>query len=248
MKPSRIQLTTAAGEAPRQANQSLRVGMQCLLEVAAASGPVGCRDLARRHGLDASRVNRLLKTLASLGLLASTPRRKFTAGPGIHVLAAISLHRSRLLATAVPHLRRLAEKSGRLVSLGVLWQGHVCYLYHGGPEQPVEAAIASENLFPAERSSIGLMLLSHRPPEEAAQVLAGAGLAKPAADARLHELLDIRLRGFAVNPERSSIAVAVGPGPAAGLALAGGVKAKDVPGLLRQLRAAAAAIGKDLQE
>ena len=58
--------------------------------------------------------------------------RRYAPGPGLHVLAAMSLRGSRLLTRALPHLRDLmaAEPECR-IALGVLWRSHVCYLFFG---------------------------------------------------------------------------------------------------------------------
>lgn len=242
----RLQVTPLAEEAPKQANNSLQIGINCLLEVVASAQPLGARELAARFDLDPTRIHRYLGTLTSLGLLSRTPNRKFMPGPGIHVLAAMSLRKSRLLACALPHLRELARKSGRLASLGVLWQNHVCYLFYGGPDRTVEDSLAGTDLYPAEQSSIGLVLLAARPPEEVLQVMTSAGMPRERAEKLIHQLLDVRVRQYAVNPEGSSIAVSVGTGPAAGLALGGGVREKEIPALLEMLRATAFKITTDL--
>jgi DNA-binding IclR family transcriptional regulator len=201
---------------PAQPNQSLQCGIECLLELASTSEPVGSREMARRLDQEHTRVNRLLGTLAHLGLAERTPDRKYAPGPGVHMLAALSLRGSKLLKCALPHIRDLMERTGERIALGVLWRDHVCYLYHGGPDEPLEAAIAQENLFPAEQSSIGLVLLAAR------------------ADGR-NRLGKIRRDGFALSPTRS-LAVPVGDPPIAGLAVSGRVQANQVQYLVKELR------------
>src|SRR5690348_18426155 len=78
-----------------QPNQSLIDGIATLQALATSSEPAGCRELARRLGIDATKVNRLLKTLAYLGIARQTADRKYAPGPGMHVLAAQSLFASR---------------------------------------------------------------------------------------------------------------------------------------------------------
>jgi DNA-binding IclR family transcriptional regulator len=191
---------------PAQPNRSLQCGIECLLELASTSEPVGSREMARRLDQEHTRVNRLLGTLAHLGLAEKTPDRKYAPGPGVHMLAALSLRGSKLLKCALPHIRDLMERTGERIALGVLWRDHVCYLYHGGPDDPLEAAIAQENLFPAGRSSIGM-------------VLAGRSTGD----------------GFALSPTRS-LAVPVGDPPIAGLAVSGRVPANRVAKLVKELR------------
>ncbi len=93
--------------APAQPNRSLADGMTVLLQLVSAREPVGSRELARELGFEPTRVNRLLGTLAQLGLAARTADRKYAAGPGIHVMAALSLTGSRLLKAARPWMEQL---------------------------------------------------------------------------------------------------------------------------------------------
>lgn len=196
-------------ERPAQPNLSLQCGIDCLLELASAEQPVGSREMARRLGREHTRVNRLLGTLAHLGLAEKTPDRKYAPGPGVHLLAAMSLRGSRLLRTALPHIRDLMERTGERIALGVLWRDHVCYLFHGGPDEPIEAAVAPENLFPAKQSSIGGVLLGRFTGD-----------------------------GYAVSPT-GSLAVPVGDPAIAGLAVSGKVPKDRIHTLVKELRVTA---------
>ena len=84
-----------------QPNKSLIDGITTLQALATSPDPVGCRELARRLDIDPIKVNRLLKTLAYLGIARQTADRKYTAGPGMHVLAAQSLFASGLIRRAL---------------------------------------------------------------------------------------------------------------------------------------------------
>jgi len=230
---------------PAQPNQSLAGGLDCLLHLVSAARPVGSRETARALGMDPTRTNRLLGTLAHLGLAQRTPQRKYVVGPGVHTLAAMSLRGSQLLNRALPVIRRLIRDTRLTVALGVLWRRHVCYLYHGGPDRPVEAAIAGHHLYPAQESIIGKILLAHRDKADTQTVFRQtAPTPKPARDLRafLKDLEHTRKRGYALSS--TSIAVAVGDPPVAGLALAGFRRAtpKRIAALADLLRRQAATI------
>lgn len=202
---------------PAQPNQSLADGMTVLLQLVSAGRPMGSRELARDLGYEATRVNRLLGTLAHLGLAQRTIDRKYVAGPGIHVMAALSLGGSRLLPVALPHLERLQQETGLGVALGVLWRRQVCYLFHGGPGQSLSRGIAGHELYAAEQSSIGLALLAQESAERIEAIFAGATVNL----GKLRRLLAAaREAGFADN-EDHSIAVPVGIPAVAGIALVG---------------------------
>jgi DNA-binding IclR family transcriptional regulator len=231
-------------KAPAQPNQSLQNGIECLLELADSGRPVGCRELARKLDLSATRVSRLLGTLASLGLATKTPARKYTPGPGIHVLTAMSLRGSHLLTSALPHLHRLSQKTGMSVALGTLWRTKVCYLYHGTPGQNAEAAIAGHGLCPAVQSSIGRILLAARRPEELTALYPD----DETLSSLRAQLSQVTEQGYALEtPAGNSIAIALGTPPVAGLALAGHVDKTEIPNLLRNLTQTARDILADLQ-
>lgn len=205
---------------PAQPNLSLINGLACLQELVASDVPVGSRELARRLGLEATRVNRLLGTLAQLGLAEQDESRKYRPGAGVHVLAAQSLRGSRLLRAALPEIRDLLG-TGLSVALGVLWRDKVCYLYHGRDQANVEAGIAGHQLLPVEQSSIGAVLS-----DESA----------------------VRKRGYAVqrpNTTLASVAVPIGQPPYAGLAFAGSIRDADIERLVTRLRTAAARIATE---
>src|SRR5687767_1336816 len=118
---------------PAQPNQSLIDGLTVLQALAVAAGPVGGRALARELNLEPTRVNRLLKTLAFLGMAEQTSDRKYFPGPGMHILAARALYGSGLVTRAMPYLEQLVARYDRVVALGVLWRDQVSYLYHWQP-------------------------------------------------------------------------------------------------------------------
>jgi DNA-binding IclR family transcriptional regulator len=146
-----------------QPNQSLGHGLEVLHALCGAEGPIGSRELSRRLGMEHTRVNRLLGTMATLGLAERTADRRYRPGPAVHVLAASGLRSSGLLQAALPTIRTL-HAEGFPAALGVLWRDQVCYLYHGKPNQPLERGLAGHQLFPAAWSSIGTILQAQNDP------------------------------------------------------------------------------------
>ena len=237
---------------PAQPNESLMNGMRLLQLVVGVGEPIGSREAARRMGLDHSRVNRLLGTLAFLGMLQRDSSRKYRPGPALHVLAAQSMMASRLLPSALPVLMRLRE-GGFTVALGVLWEGRGCYLFHERPWQPLEQALFRHVLWPAQHSSVGLALLAAQAGEPE--------LVEP--DPGLHisvlpgqpvdELLRFaRDRGYALLKHEGnhvSIGVTVGSPAVAGLAVAGNhIGESYYEGIAAQLKAAAAEIVQRMED
>lgn len=238
---------------PAQVNQSLRDGLICLLELATMEEPVGSRELGRRLGFEHTRINRLLGTLAYMGLAEKTPERKYLPGPGLHVLTALSLRGSRLFRAAVPWLKTVRQHTGLNVALGLRWRTHVAYLFHGDPTGDISAGIASHHLYPAEHSSIGLVLLAELPDPEIRR-LYQANESTITTPQDLEDLLrnvrQARLDGYGLGINHQSLAVAVGNPAVAGLAILrkAPFEAGDIPPLLEHLVTAADQIAKSLDQ
>lgn len=233
---------------PAQPNQSLARGIECFQVLATSDKPVGSREMARILGFEHTGVNRILGTLAWLGLAEQTPDRKYAPGSAIHVLAALSLRSSRLLSSALPHLKSLCrETEDCSIALGVLWKSYVCYLFFRTPGNPVENCIASRDPFPAENSSIGRVLLAHKSDKDVKALyrkrhnnrLSSKELTKLIAG-----LDQVRSDRYAlVNGQ--TLGVAVSDPPSAGLALAGDFNKKHVPKLVSILQKYAERIALD---
>jgi DNA-binding IclR family transcriptional regulator len=229
---------------PAQPNRSLVGGLECLEYLVAAERPVGSREVAREMNLEHTRANRLLGTLAFMGLAERTPDRKYVAGPALHVLAAMSLRGSRLLGAATAHLVDLgSELPDFSVALGVLWKRHVVYLYFAGPGEEPQVAIASRDLFPAEESSIGHVLLAARTSPELGELYPQLSSAERKRLRRA--VADAKKRGYALLRGRT-LGVPVGRPAVAGVAVAGKVTARNRPALVSMLRETAALIAAGL--
>lgn len=233
---------------PAQPNQSLIDGLAVLQALASTGGAVGSRQMARDLGLEATRVNRLLKTLAHLGIAMQTPDKQYVPGPAMHVLAAQAMFGSGLLARAAGPLQALG-RFGMSVALGVLWRDQVAYLYHAGPKTKPADALGRVGLFPATRSGIGLALLARLPEADVRAIYAKA-VEIPnfsgGISALLKELARVRRAGHAVvapfaDQTTRTIAVAVPDGSAA-VALAGEIKPSEHERLAAAIKAAAVEI------
>jgi DNA-binding IclR family transcriptional regulator len=233
-----------------QPNQSLADGLRCLQALAAAGGPVGGRELARDLGLHHVKANRMLMGLAAAGFAQRDEKGRYGAGPALHVLAALATFGSGLLTRALPQLRLLQQRSGATVALGVRWQRHVCYLYHGHAGTAPEQALGRTQLHPVSTSSIGLALLASSPPTEVAALYDAdnppTGFASPRA--LQAELKRIAKAGYAclehgqAPQAHHSLAVTVGDPVIAGLACTGLPLDRPIETTIDHLHAAAEAI------
>jgi DNA-binding IclR family transcriptional regulator len=232
-----------------QPNQSLIDGITTLQALATSPEPVGCRELARRLGADPTKVNRLLKTLAYLGIARQTADRKYTAGAGMHVLAAQSLFASGLIRRALPVLEGL-RRFGHTVALGVLWEENVSYLFHAPPGIEASRGLGRIGLLPATTSGIGIVLLSEYEDQDVRDLYGDREIAMfpGGIEQLLAKLAEVRRLGYArvhVADDRDHHVIAVSTGdPAhAGVALSGWIPEAATLPIVEALRAAAAEIG-----
>jgi DNA-binding IclR family transcriptional regulator len=208
---------------PAQKVNGLIDGIAVLQELAVSPAPCSGKAIAERLGLNTVRVNRLLKTLAFLGLTYRTASRKYSIGPGMHVLAAQSMAASGLLNRALPYLVKLYQLN-KTVALGVLWKNQVCYLYHNSSLQNeadtanFAAGLGRMTLYPATKSSIGQVLLSRLNPEQLSFTLG-----ETPDDDILKTLRKVRKQGYASvkHGDHTSLAFAVGQPPYAAMAVSG---------------------------
>ena len=186
---------------PAQPNKSVLDAVEVIMTLAAHEEPLGSRELARALHLEATRANRLLKTLSATGIAHQTPDQRYGPGPGMHVLSAMSMHGSGLLRAAEPSLRDLT-RFGSIVALGVLWRSQVAYLFHWRPGITYSEAIGRVGVFEATHSSIGIALLAEKTREEidAIYPLGQSIPGYPSRDSFYATLDQTLSRGIAVIP------------------------------------------------
>jgi DNA-binding IclR family transcriptional regulator len=228
-----------------QPNQSLIDGIATLQALAISPEPIGGRELARRLGFESTRVNRLLKTLAYLGIARQTANRKYTAGAGMHVLAAQSLFASGLIQHSLPMLENL-RRFGHTVALGVLWRDNVTYLFHAPPGTPASQAVGRVGLYPATTSGIGMALLATLDDKEISDIYLDREI--PGFPGGLKQMLDsvgeTRSQGFAnievhEGGDHRTIAIAIGQPTHSAIGLSGWIPQSGVAAVVDALKEAA---------
>lgn len=205
-------------------------------------------------GMEPTRANRLLGTLAAVGLAEQGTDRKYRPGPGVHVLAAQSLQGSHLLASALPHLETLREEIAvpkAVVALGVLWQRQVCYLFHARSGMALAKAIGTHQIELAGYSSIGVLFLAlSNDQNEVALAQAEVSSLRRPPPAPLDGSVNLaRQNGYGrLNFSQGviSLAVAVGNPAIAGLAVSGHLEEDQIAPTVARLRQSAALITQTL--
>jgi len=238
---------------PAQPNQSIIDALTMLQAVVGADGPVGCTQLARQYGLDVTRVNRILGTLAYVGMLKRTRSRKYLPGAGVHVLATMGLGRSDLIGCSLPHVKALERKTKMIGTIGVLWRTRVSFIHFGAPGQVGTVAYSGSSLLPAHHAAVGRVLLAQYPNDVVRdQYRAFGGEEKVNLRDLARVLSRVRANGYAKGEALNSIAVGIGEPAVAGLGLMPRGKEKrpfkeaDIPRLVERLHEAADKIAADM--
>ena len=234
---------------PAQPNKSLIDGIAVLQELSRRGHPISGLELSRNLKMEKTRINRLLKTLAFLGLSKMVAGRKYVCGDAIHVLSAQSLYGSGLLAAAMPLLSQL-QQYGHIVALGVLWRDKVSYLYHHHPAHgnTIEG-LGGHGSYPVWKSSIGMALLAQQSDGEIRELYENARLEMDdgVVDDLSTAIPDIRAKGYAdVYTDHHSLAVPVGKPPFAALALSGRIPDGEIEKFVVILKTTAIAIEEKL--
>ena len=98
--------------------QSIEVGGQLLLALAAASAPTGLGDLARASGMDASKAHRYLVSFGKLGLVRQEPTTGcYALGPFAAQLGLAALQRLDPLREATRAAEGLVARIGHTVAI-----------------------------------------------------------------------------------------------------------------------------------
>lgn len=107
--------------APRQAARRVAAVSRALavLDALAAGGELGTNELARRTGINASTVSRLLATLAGAGYVDRAENGRYRLGIRLVQLGSTVLDRLDLREVARPELERLVEAVGETATLSV---------------------------------------------------------------------------------------------------------------------------------
>lgn len=217
-------------------------------------------QLAERLGVARSTAHRLLAMLVYRDFAVRGEDRVYRAGPVLELAAHSQSLVSRLRTVALPHLHRVVDLLDETTNLIVRTGETVRFIASVECRQALRVGSREGMVFPAHRTTAGLLMLAELPDEELAE-LYSAEPDRPSDrpdPAQLRtELRRLRRNGFAVNRERSErglVAVGVPVRDEDGTALAGlSVSMPSVrydPQRLRSLvatlEAAAHAVERDL--
>ncbi|MER5596421.1 IclR family transcriptional regulator C-terminal domain-containing protein [Streptomyces sp. NPDC002265] len=192
-------------------------------------GDATVAQLAERLGVARSTAHRILAMLVYRDFAVRGEDRVYRAGPVLELAAHSQSLVSRLRAAALPHLHRVVDLLGETTNLIVRTGDTVRFIASVECRQALRVGSREGMVFPAHRTTAGLLLLAELDDEELEQAYAPERYRDRPGDrpdlARLRtELRRLRRNGFAVNKERSErglVAVGVPVRDEDGTALAG---------------------------
>ena len=179
-----------------QPNQSLIDGIRCFQALTSSEVPLGTKDMSDLLNINVTRVNRLLKTLQSIGMAEQNQQKKYLPGPAVHLLAAQSFHSSELFKAAT----RVAvgcNYTDRTLAIGILWDEYVVYMYHALPGQNPSEGLGGYRINHILESTIGQVLLSEFSDEEIELKIASWD--SKLQDQIREKVITIRKKGYACS-------------------------------------------------
>ncbi|MER5481362.1 IclR family transcriptional regulator [Streptomyces sp. NPDC002734] len=172
-------------------------------------GTATVAQIADRLGVARSTAHRILSMLVYRDFAVRDDSRVYRAGPVLELAAHSRSLASRLRAAALPHLQHVADRLDETTNLIVRTGDTTRVIASVECRQTLRVGSREGMVFPAHRTTAGLLLLLAELPDEEleefhSRVQAGdrpGGL--PGLPQLRAELARLRRTGFAVNQERS---------------------------------------------
>ncbi|MEW2623725.1 IclR family transcriptional regulator [Streptomyces sp. NPDC048106] len=192
-------------------------------------GGASVSQIAERLGVARSTAHRILAMLVYRDFAVQGEDRVYRAGPVLELASHSQSLVSRLRAAALPHLQRVVDLLDETANLIVRTGDTVRFIASVECRQALRVGSREGMVFPAHRTTAGLLLLAELSDQELAEVYAAEPSQerpsdRPDPDRLRAELRRMRRNGFAVNrgrSERGLVAVGVPVRDQDGTALAG---------------------------
>lgn len=240
-------------------DNALRIATMLQIE-----GPLTVTEVAQRLGVASSTAHRLLSMLVYRDFAVRDAGRAYRVGPVLELAAHSQSVASRLRAASLPHLRRLVDLLDESANLTVRTGDTVRFIASAESSQSLRIGSREGMVFPAHRTTAGLLLLADLPTDQIEALYAAERYAdhpedRPDVAALLADLAAARRNGFVVNNGRSERGVVAVGAPVrtpdgevvAGIAVSipsVRYEKEQLPMLVGTLRATAAALERDLLE
>ncbi len=216
-------------------SRSVERAFTVLSALASSPDPLGVSALARLTELPKSTVHLSLQTMRELGFVEQEDGSdRYVLGIRAAQIGARAVDRSTVAQALTPRMRRLAERSGEAVSLGIRSDETVVFIERFETAHRLGTNITVGSRMPLHASASGKCLLAAMPDDEIRALYPDEQLPSQSTNtirhraALLEELAEVRRRGHAFNTDEfldgvSAVAVPVrfGDRVAGSLSIAG---------------------------
>lgn len=197
------QLKTPPPYAITSVDHALRIATMLQLE-----GALTVSEVADRLGVARSTAHRLLAMLVYRDFAVQGENRVYRPGPVLELAAHSQSQVSSLRAAGLPHLRRLVDLLEETANLAIRTGDTVRFIASVECRQALRVGSREGMVFPAHRTTAGLLLLAELSKADLAEVYAeerytGRRGERPDLPSLRTDLARVRRNGFAVNQERS---------------------------------------------
>lgn len=152
-KPSSLDLDKDSA----QVSSALVRGLEILRSFTPNDISLGNQELIDRTGLPKATVSRLTLTLVNLGYLNyDETLGRYSIGPATIALGYSGLSANAVVYMAMPLMRKLAEKTGVAVAMGLREQREMVYIANARSENPVSLRLNVGSRLPFWRTAMGL--------------------------------------------------------------------------------------------
>ena len=164
-------------------------------------------EVAVATGLARPTARRILLTLEELGYVRAAGG-VFTLTPRVLELGMAYIGSTSIWELARPHMEALVARTGESSSLAQLDGSDIVYVARVAVPKVITFAVTIGTRFPALQTSLGKALLAWLPPDDLEKALAEpsrSGISprwNPNVEERVHELREVRTRGWALTDEQ----------------------------------------------
>ncbi|MEU4345701.1 IclR family transcriptional regulator [Nocardia sp. NPDC023852] len=206
------------------ADHALRAAVMLQLE-----GGLTVSQVAERLGVARSTAHRLLQTLVYRDFAVQDDQRVYHPGPVLQLARHSQTRTSRLRTAALPHLQRLVDVVGESANLTIRTGDTARFIASVECRHALRVGSREGMVFPAHRTTAGLVLLAALDPAELDELYAAERYVerpeeRPDVPSLRAQLTRVRRAGFALNnglSERGVVAIGVPVRDPDGTALAG---------------------------
>ena len=183
-----------------------------LATILQVEGALTVSEAAQRLGVARATAHRLLSTLCYRDFAVQDEDRRYSAGPVLSLAARSNSRAALLRAVAMPHLAVLTGRVGESTNLLVLAGDQVRFIGSVEGTQALRVGNREGMVFPAHRTSGGVLLLADLPAAQFDAVYADERWAdrldeRPDLKALRREMRLARERGFSINNGRTETGV-----------------------------------------